>query len=475
MNLLKTTTFCLGHHVTPRRVKKTKKKQKKKSFLCFLLWIKDISSLLSSSLSLFLFLLIFLPRQTERQNAMTTTTTMTMASSSLFSSLSSSSSSSSSKMMMKKRGCSTTRTQKRFYSSASQEQQTTNSSAEKMLSIWLTRQAQLGNLDDDLVIVINSIAIACKQIMSLVKAAPLQGNIGLAGGKNESGDEQKKLDVIANDIFLNAVQKCGRSSVIVTEEEDHPVLSATNVGNGDYVVTFDPIDGSSNIDACVTTGAIFGIYSPGECDIDPTQSAEEIMKNCTENANQSGENLVAAGYCMFSSSCVFMITTGHGVFGFTLDEQIGEFVMSHEKLQIPDGKDMKRIYSGNNGNVQLWAPELREYVKQLQTGEIDGRKGDPWSYRYIGALIGDFHRTLLYGGIWLYPPDVKATEGKARLLYEVAPIAMIAEQANGMATRGKMADERVMEVKPMSIHQKSPMFVGSNSAVLGLQKFLKEH
>ena len=227
--------------------------------------------------------------------------------------------------------------------------------------------------------------------------------------------------------------------------------------------------------ACVTTGAIFGIYSPGECDIDPTQSAEEIMKNCTENATQSGENLVAAGYCMFSSSCVFMITTGHGVFGFTLDEQIGEFVMSHEKLQIPDGKDMKRIYSGNNGNVELWAPELREYVKQLQTGEIDGRKGDPWSYRYIGALIGDFHRTLLYGGIWLYPPDVKATEGKARLLYEVAPIAMIAEQANGMATRGKLANERVMEVKPMSIHQKSPMFVGSTSAVKGLQKFLQEH
>jgi fructose-1,6-bisphosphatase I len=462
------------------------KKKKKKSFLQSFLVVDKrylISSLFFSlffSLSLSLSVLIFLPRQTERQNAMTTTTTtMTMASSSLSSSsLSSSSSKMMMKkmmMMMKKRGCSTTRTKKRFYSSASQEQQTTNSSAEKMLSIWLTRQAQLGNLDDDLVIVINSIAIACKQIMSLVKAAPLQGNIGLAGGKNESGDEQKKLDVIANDIFLNAVQKCGRSSVIVTEEEDHPVLSATNVGNGDYVVTFDPIDGSSNIDACVTTGAIFGIYSPGECDIDPTQSAEEIMKNCTENANQSGENLVAAGYCMFSSSCVFMITTGHGVFGFTLDEQIGEFVMSHEKLQIPDGKDMKRIYSGNNGNVQLWAPELREYVKQLQTGEIDGRKGDPWSYRYIGALIGDFHRTLLYGGIWLYPPDVKATEGKARLLYEVAPIAMIAEQANGMATRGKMADERVMEVKPMSIHQKSPMFVGSNSAVLGLQKFLKEH
>ena len=128
-----------------------------------------------------------------------------------------------------------------------------STSAEKVLPVWLTRQAQLGNVDDDLVIAINSIAIACKQIMSLVKAAPLQGNIGLAGGKNESGDEQKKLDVIANDIFLNAVKQCGRSSVIVTEEEDHPVFSATNVGNGDYVVTFDPIDGSSNIDACVTT------------------------------------------------------------------------------------------------------------------------------------------------------------------------------------------------------------------------------
>ena len=350
----------------------------------------------------------------------------------------------------------------------------TDSKAESLLSIWLQREAQRGNLDEDLVVVLRAISIACKRISGLVKAAPLQGNIGLAGGKNESGDEQKKLDVNANDVFLDAVKSCGRSSVIVTEEEDHPVFSATKVGNGDFIVTFDPIDGSSNIDACVTTGAIFGIYSPGECDIDPSESAEKILENCTLNAMQSGENLVAAGYCMFSSSCVFMITTGHGVYGFTLDEQIGEFVLSHDDQKIPDGKEMKRIYSGNNGNVDLWAPELKDYVSKLQTGEIDGKIGNPWSYRYIGALIGDFHRTLLYGGIWLYPPDAKAPEGKARLLYEVAPIAYIAEQAQGMATRGKFANERVMEVKPTSIHQKSPMFVGSTSAVLGLQKFLKD-
>ena len=156
-----------------------------------------------------------------------------------------------------------------------------------MLPVWLTRQAQLGNVDDDLVIAINSIAIACKQIMSLVKAAPLQGNIGLAGGKNESGDEQKKLDVIANDIFLNAVKQCGRSSVIVTEEEDHPVFSATNVGNGDYVVTFDPFDWSSNI-GIAHWCYIWHLLS-GRMRYRPNVICREIIKNCLENANQSGE------------------------------------------------------------------------------------------------------------------------------------------------------------------------------------------
>lgn len=195
------------------------------------------------------------------------------------------------------------------------------------------------------------------------------------------------------------------------------------------------------------------------------------MEKCLINTRQSGEQLVAAGYCMFSSSCVFMLTTGNGVFQFDFDPDTGEFLMSKENVKIPDGKAMQRIYSGNNGNVNLWAPELKKYVSYLQAGGADG--GKPFSYRYIGALIGDAHRTLLYGGMWLYPPDSAAPQGKARLLYEVAPIAFIFEQAGGMATYGPMADKRVMEVVPQKIHQKHPMFVGSKSMVLDLQRFLK--
>lgn len=214
------------------------------------------------------------------------------------------------------------------------------------------------------------------------------------------------------------------------------------------------------------------MYSPGECRVDDTDTVESAVEKCLVNTRQSGEQLVAAGYCMFSSSCVFMLTTGQGVYQFDFDPDVGEFVMSKERVMVPDGDKMQRIYSGNNGNVNLWAPELKAYVSYLQAGGKDG--GKPFSYRYIGALIGDAHRTLLYGGLWLYPPDANAKEGKARLLYEVAPIAFIFEQAGGLATHGPLADKRVMEVVPQHIHQKHPMFVGSKSMVEDLQRFLKQ-
>lgn len=171
---------------------------------------------------------------------------------------------------------------------------------------------------------------------------------------------------------------------------------------------------------------------------------------------------------MYSSATVMMISVGNGVFGFTLDWTTGEFVLSHDDVKIPNPG--QRIYSGNQGNVEKWAPEMRAFVDHLQKGGDDG--GEPFTYRYIGALVGDFHRTLLYGGIWLYPPDSSAPEGKARLLYEVAPMGFLAEQAGGMATWGPMADKRVMEVVPQHIHQRSPMFVGSSDVITSLQKFL---
>ena len=338
------------------------------------------------------------------------------------------------------------------------------------LSARLARESARGDIDPDLAIALNSVAVACKRVRALVARAPIAGNTGAAGGSNASGDEQKKLDVIANDVFVETLRACGRASVIVTEEEDTPIAVERASG---YIVTFDPIDGSSNIDACVTTGSIFGVYAPGACEIKDTDSAEETLANCLTNSLQSGEALVAAGYCMYSSSCVFVLTTGDGVAQYDYDENVGEFVCSKERVTIPDGDKMQRIYSGNNGNVDLWAPELKDYVAHLQKGGSDG--GKPWSYRYIGALIGDFHRTLLYGGIWLYPPDTAAPNGKARLLYEIAPISMIAEQAGGMSTRGPKANESVLDVVPKHIHEKSPMFVGSKSAVQDLQEFLKKY
>lgn len=338
------------------------------------------------------------------------------------------------------------------------------------LSTYLTRQAAVGTIDGDLAIALNSVAVACKRVRALVANAPLAGNTGAAGGSNASGDEQKKLDVIANDVFVETLSACGRAGVIVTEEEDVPIAVERVSGSG-YIVTFDPIDGSSNLDACVTTGSIFGVYAPGECEIKETDTPEQTLENCLTNAKQSGEALVAAGYCMYSSSCVFVLTVGDGVYQFDYDVASGEFLMTRERMQIPDGKDMQRIYSCNNGNVNLWAPELKEFVEHLQDGGSDG--GKPWSYRYIGALVADAHRTLSYGGIWLYPGDSNAPEGKARLLYEIAPVSMLAEQAGGISMRGAKADERVLEVTPEHIHQKSPMFVGSASAVRSLQEFLK--
>ena len=213
----------------------------------------------------------------------------------------------------------------------------------------------------------------------------------------------------------------------------------------------------------MTTGSIFGIYSAGECAIDPADSPEQALEKCMLNTRRSGEELVAAGYCMYSSSCVLVLTVGDGVYGFTLDREIGEFLLSHDNLRIPEANAM---YSCNLGNTALWAPQLAEYAAELQRQN--------YTYRYIGALVGDFHRTLLYGGLWLYPPDSKAPEGKARLLYEVAPIGMLAEQAGGMATYGDRAEKRVLDAVPTSTHQKHPMFVGSPREVEKLQQFLSE-
>ena len=330
----------------------------------------------------------------------------------------------------------------------------------------LVQQEMEEKIDGELAVVLSSIGLACKQIASLVQRAGLQGMTGLAGETNVQGEDQKKLDVISNDVFCDVLRQTGRTGVIASEEEDVPVAVEETFG-GNYVVVFDPLDGSSNIDAAVSTGSIWGIYeSDSTCIPDfGTEDAAKIEEKCVMNVCQPGNNLLCAGYCMYSSSTILVLTLGEGVYGFTLDPTVGEFIMSHDNIKVPESG---KIYSFNEGNYDMWTPGLKKYMDSLKTGGAEqGTK--PYSARYIGSLVGDFHRTILYGGIYGYPGDSKNPNGKLRLLYECAPMSFIAEQAGGMGSTGK---ERVLDVVPEKVHQRVPFFTGSKKEVQYLESFM---
>jgi fructose-1,6-bisphosphatase I len=330
---------------------------------------------------------------------------------------------------------------------------------------WILQQEMEDNIDGEMAVVLSSISLACKQIASLVQRAGIAGMTGLAGETNVQGEDQKKLDVISNDIFCDVLRQTGRTGVIASEEEDVPVAVEETFG-GNYVVVFDPLDGSSNIDAAVSTGSIWGIYaSDSTCIPDfTTEDAAKIEEKCVMNVCQPGNNLLCAGYCMYSSSTILVLTIGEGVYGFTLDPTVGEFIMSHDKIKVPQNG---KIYSFNEGNYDMWTPGLKKYMDSLKTGGAE--KGKPYSARYIGSLVGDFHRTILYGGIYGYPGDAKNPNGKLRLLYECAPMSFIAEQAGGMGSDGK---GRILDIMPTKVHQRVPFFTGSTGEVKYLESFM---
>ncbi|KAF5179576.1 Fructose-1,6-bisphosphatase class [Thalictrum thalictroides] len=334
------------------------------------------------------------------------------------------------------------------------------------LTGWLLKQEQAGIIDAELTIVLSSISMACKQIASLVQRASISNLTGVQGAVNIQGEDQKKLDVVSNEVFSNCLRSSGRTGIIASEEEDVPVAVEESY-SGNYIVVFDPLDGSSNIDAAVSTGSIFGIYHPSdECLAEYDDNATELQQveqRCIINVCQPGNNLLAAGYCMYSSSVIFVLSIGKGVFSFTLDPMYGEFVLTQENIQIPKSG---KIYSFNEGNYQLWDDKLKKYIDDLKD---PGPSGKPYSSRYIGSLVGDFHRTLLYGGIYGYPRDKKSVNGKLRLLYECAPMSYLVEQAGG---KGSDGHQRVLDIEPVEIHQRVPLFIGSVEEVEKLEKFL---
>jgi len=333
------------------------------------------------------------------------------------------------------------------------------------LTRFMAEVAMLNPELSELTTLFGAIDTSCKAITNLVKRSqlPSSSTLGYQGEVNVQGEDQKKLDVITNDLLKRALRFTGKLGVLASEEEDEPVDLIVEEGasselifeeTSKYVAVFDPLDGSSNVDAGIPTGTIIGVYEHDEnCVIDD----QEGMTECLANTLQAGTKLVAAAYCLYSSSTFFVLTLGNGVYMFTLDEEIGEFVLSKPDVKIPESSS---IISFNEANLENWDEPMKKTVKNWREGT--GASGKRYSSRYIGSMVGDVHRTLLYGGVFGYPADKKNKNGKLRLLYEGAPMSFIMEQAGGLSTTGT---QRVMEITPDQVHQRVPIVMGSKNCV----------
>jgi len=295
--------------------------------------------------------------------------------------------------------------------------------------------------------VLSGITLATKMIEAKIRVGGLSNVLGAFGAVNVQGEQQQKLDVYANEALLHCLGLQNGVAALVSEENDHPITVNLDPEEGKYIVVFDPLDGSSNIDVNVNVGTIFSILRR-EGDL-------------TKSILQPGYKQVAAGYVVYGPSTVLVYTAGHGVHGFVLDPTVGAFVLSQEQMQMPE---QGPYYSTNEANAGSWPQAYRDYLAMLLRGELGGKA---YSARYIGSLVADFHRTILKGGVFLYPPTEKAPKGKLRLLYEANPLAFIAEQAGGMAINGA---DRILDLQPTDIHQRTPFVVGSKREVEALQK-----
>ena len=299
---------------------------------------------------------------------------------------------------------------------------------------------------------LNDIALAAKIISREVNHAGLAEMLGDTGEENSHGERVQKLDIFADDVMRQILHHTGLITCMASEEKEFFWPVPDSFPSGEYVVIYDPLDGSSNIDVNVSIGTIFSIHSK----ISSSERGE--LSDCL----QAGKHQVAAGYVLYGSSTMFVYTTGRGVHGFTLDPSLGEFVLSHESMCFPDPP--RRVYSINEAHYNSWKTGQQLLIDHL-------KDGGGFSSRYIGSLVADFHRTLLQGGIFMYPSGKGAPEGKLRLLYECSPIAMLAKQAGGRASTGA---RDVLEVIPDSLHQRVPLYVGNSELVDLAEEFLAE-
>ncbi|XP_045501209.1 fructose-1,6-bisphosphatase 1 [Colias croceus] len=322
------------------------------------------------------------------------------------------------------------------------------------LTRWVLQQQRTApGATGDLTQLLNSIQTAVKAIQSAVRKAGIAKLHGISGDTNVQGEEVKKLDVLSNDLFINML-KSSYTTCLLVSEENQTVLEVETERRGKYVVCFDPLDGSSNIDCLVSVGSIFAIYkksSPGE--------------PCEADALRPGRDLVAAGYALYGSATMMVLALGKGkgVNGFMYDPSIGEFILTDPNMRIPE---KGKIYSINEGYAAEWSDGLKKYIEEKKCPS----KGKAYGARYVGSMVADVHRTIKYGGVFMYPATKSAPNGKLRLLYECNPMSYIVTEAGGLATNGSIP---ILDVQPTSIHQRAPCYLGSKQDVEELMSFLK--
>jgi fructose-1,6-bisphosphatase I len=320
----------------------------------------------------------------------------------------------------------------------------------KTLIQFLIEDQQRHGSDEKLTMLLHDVTTACKAISNALKNGALADVLGSLGTENVQGETQKKLDVLANDIFLRRCEFGGTLAAMVSEEMDEIYPIPAHFPRGRYILLFDPLDGSSNIDVNVSVGSIFSVLKlPDGVD---TVSYETVLHPGTEQ--------VCAGYALYGPSTMLVLTSGRGVHGFTLDGAIGEFRLTHPSIRLPEETSEFAI---NAARANLWEPPVQRYVSECVAGK-DGPRGRDFNMRWVASMVAEVHRILMRGGVFLYPMDATLREagGKLRLLYEANPMSFIIEQANGLATTGM---ERILEINPQSPHQRVPVILGSSAEV----------
>lgn len=330
----------------------------------------------------------------------------------------------------------------------------------------------------DLSGLLGELIVAAKTISAEVNMAGLADVLGMSGKTNIQGEEVQKLDEFSNNTIKKRMARCGYICVMTSEEEEG-IIPVEKGYEGKYTLAFDPLDGSSNIDVNVSIGTIFSIHRRNSkhgtpavgrrsTDTEEEWKPAERKPGSLEDLLQKGRDQVAAGYIIYGSSTMLVFTTGEGVYGFTLDPSVGEFYLSHSEIRIPD---RSKYFSVNEGNTNYWDANMNRYINYLK--EPDKKSGRPYSARYIGSLVADFHRNLITGGIFLYPKDSKdpnKPHGKLRLLYEAAPLAFLVEQAGGRAITGD--GREIMDIEPEELHQRVPLIIGSRHDIDEAEAFL---